>query len=77
MAIMSLDSNKTSTKTENGTRDWNVPAIALTMFLFGGIWNTLRLGTRKSRGYFKLDLMGLTPKSMEGRGAKGTQTVMI
>ena len=77
MAIVSLDGNKTLTKTEGGTRDWNVPAIAPTMFLFRGIWNTLRLGTTKSRGHFKLDLMGLTPRSMEGSGAKGTQTVMV
>jgi hypothetical protein len=36
--MASADSNKTLTKTEVGTRDWDIAVIGLTMLLFGRMW---------------------------------------
>jgi len=36
--MVSLHSRKTLTKTEVGTRDWNIAMIGLTTLLFGRMW---------------------------------------
>ena len=66
---------ETLTKTDFSTRDWDIVAIDLTMFLFGGIW-TLVFWVRKAVGCFKHCLMGHTSRIIEDVNCGGlTQEV--
>jgi hypothetical protein len=45
--VVSLQSNRTVTKTGVGTRDWSIAVTSLTMLFVEGIWKTLGLSTTK------------------------------
>jgi hypothetical protein len=70
LVMVSLHSNRTLTKAEVGTKDWDIAVIGLTMFLFGGIL-TLGLWIRKTVECFKCYLMGHPSRNMEDSGAEG------
>lgn len=61
---MTLPSNR-NPQTEIGTRDLGTAVVGCTMFLFGGIWNVLRVWIRKVIRHFKHGLMGHPSRSME------------
>lgn len=69
MVMVSLESSKTQTKTEVGTKDWGIVVIDLTMILFGGMW-TLGVQIRKAVESFKWGLMGHPSRSLKDSGAE-------
>ena len=52
LVMVSLQSNRTVTKTEVGTREWGVVVSDLTLLLADGMW-TLDVWTRKAVECFK------------------------
>jgi hypothetical protein len=62
--MVSVHSNKALTKTEVGTKEWDIAVIDLTMFLFGGMW-ILGLWIWKAMESFKWDLLGYFSRNIE------------
>jgi hypothetical protein len=50
LVMVSLLRNKTVTKTEVDSGDWDITETALTMLFVGGMWKTLGLWTTKAVG---------------------------
>ena len=61
--MMSVHSSKTLTKTETGTRDWDIAVIGLTIVLFGRMW-IWGLWTWEAVECFKWGLMNHSSRSM-------------
>jgi len=61
---VSIHSNKTLTKTEVGTRNWDITIIGLTVLSFGRMW-ILGLWIWKAVERFKWGLMGYLSRKVE------------
>lgn len=48
-----VSSQQQNTKTEDNTREWDIAMTGLIMLLFGKIWNTFGLKTKKMVDSFK------------------------
>jgi hypothetical protein len=62
--MMSVNSSKTQTKTEVGTRNWDIADIGLTMLLFGRMW-IWELWIWKAMECFKWGLISSPSRNME------------
>ena len=58
---------QTLTKTEVGTKYWDIVLVSLTMLLFEGLW-TLVLWISKAVDYFMCYLLDHTSRSMDDGG---------
>ena len=63
--MVSLQSNRTLTKTKVGTRDWGIAVTGLAMLFVEEIGKTLGLWTRKTVGCFNEDFGGHISRSIE------------